>query len=123
MGATPYPIATLINIGQVSGALATVNNVKQKAFRNGTIDDRIPMLIYLVTRTLEYSYETQPLTDTTASVGNYLYALCRRYVTAALAKLGQGGGGIIIDPGSVIQGWGCGFACIEWGTIIYHRPY
>lgn len=100
MGATPYPIATLIDIGQVSGYLALVNNAKQKAFKNGTIDDRIPLLIYCVTRTLEYSYETQPLTNTTASVGNYLYALCRRYVTAALNKMGQGGGGIIVDPGS-----------------------
>ena len=100
MGATPYPIATLIDIGQVSGYLSLVNNAKQKAFKGGTIDDRIPLLIYLVTRTLEYSYETQPLSDTTASVGNYLYALCRRYVTAALGKMGQGGGGIIVDPGS-----------------------
>lgn len=100
MGATPYPIATLIDIGQVSGYLALVDNAKQKAFRNGTIDNRIPLLIYCVTRTLEFAYETQPLTDTTASVGNYLYALCRRYVTAALNKMGQGGGGIIVDPGS-----------------------
>ena len=100
MGATPYPIATLIDIGEVSQSLALVNNVKQKAFKGGTIDDRIPLLIFLVRRTLEYAYETAPLTDDTASIGNYLYALCRRYVSAALAKLGQGGGGIIIDPGS-----------------------
>lgn len=100
MGATPYPIATLIDIGEVSQSLALVNNIKQKAFKGGTIDDRIPLLIFLVRRTLEYAYETAPLADNTASIGNYLYALCRRYVTAALAALGQGAGGIIIDPGS-----------------------
>ena len=44
MPATPYPIATIIDIGEVSQSLALVNNVRQKAFRNGTIDERIPII-------------------------------------------------------------------------------
>lgn len=97
---TPYPVATIIDIGKVSQGLALVDNLKQKSFKNGAIDNRLPLLIFLVRRTVEYGYEVDPLGDTTTSLANYLYALCRRYANLALNKLGQGGGGIIIDPGS-----------------------
>lgn len=97
---TPYPVATIIDIGGVSQALALVDNQKRQGFKNGAIDYRIPLLIFLVRRTVEYAYATDPLGDTTTSLANYLYALCNRYVKAALNELGQGAGGIIVDPGS-----------------------
>ncbi len=96
---TPYPVATLIQVGEISGGLSSIDNLKQRSFKNGSIDNRLPLLIYLVTQSVKYSYEVAPLSDTTTSVANYLWALCRRYANTALAKLGQGSGGIIIDPG------------------------
>lgn len=98
--ATPYPIGTLIQLGKVCSPLAEINVIKKKAFKKGYFNTQQSELIWLVTKSLEYSNDAYPLELSTDTVGNYLYALCQPYIGEAFNKLGQGQGGIIIDPGS-----------------------
>jgi len=98
--ATPYPISTIIQLGKVCSPLSQINVLKNNAFKYGFFNYQQPILIYLVTKTLEYDYSVRPLSLSTDTIANYLYALCEPFIGQAFIALGQGQGGIIIDPGS-----------------------
>ncbi len=94
---TPYPVATIISVAKISQYLASVEVFKNTAFIKGNLDERLPRMLYMERKAVEWQYSHNPIANSLNATANYLWALCGRFQRRALIILGQGGG-IIIDP-------------------------
>lgn len=99
MANTVYPIATIINIAEISQFLASDDVSKTYIFKGGPPPvQRLPRLIYIVRRSVEWLYNIDPTNTTLPLIANYLLWLCGKYINQALTILGLGGSGSIINP-------------------------
>ena len=67
------------------------------ALNGGTLNSSLPRQIYQTRKNVEWMYSQNPTESTLVEVGNYLYALCGRYISKAKTILGSQGG-IPINP-------------------------
>lgn len=78
-----YTIQQLLNIGDLSAVLASVDNGKNIVFKGGVLDPMLPRTIVRVKRALAIRYSANPSDSTLRSVGEYLLQLCGPYALRA----------------------------------------
>lgn len=78
-----------IDIGNAS-SIFTSNELSGGKLHGGTIDKKLPTLIYLVRQGLEWLYELDPTHEDLVPISNYLIAICRHSARAELAIVGGG---------------------------------
>ena len=64
-----------------------INN--DKFLNGGSIDERLPLLLYLVRKDVEYLYDLNPDDSTLAGTTNYLYGLCSKYANQSEYQVPQ----------------------------------
>ena len=79
-----------IYTGNICGILAT-NELNNGKLHGGSLDERLPSLLFLVSEGLEFLYNDDPAGDDIEIVGNYLISICRHYSEAQYLISGGGG--------------------------------
>jgi hypothetical protein len=95
-------IQQYIELAKITGFLATQDIAQQDAFQGGAIDPRLPRLLYIVRKSVEWTRVSQPNTTQLTAMALYMYSLCGRYLQKAYAILGQAGG-IIVNPSTGVS--------------------
>lgn len=80
---TEYTIQQLLNIGDLSSVLASVDNGKNIFFKGAVLDPMLPRTIVRVKRSLALRYSANPSDTTLRKVGEYLLQLCGPYALQA----------------------------------------
>lgn len=93
-----YPVNTIIDIAKICQYLATVDIQSRKFATNQAIDKRLPTLIYLTRKDVEWMYGWNPAEPTLVGTANRLLSLCFPYVNKALQIMNGGGSGTIVNP-------------------------
>jgi hypothetical protein len=78
------PIQQYIALGEISGYLSGSYEANQNALKGGSISAGLSKLLFLVTESVRWAYTQNPNDPTLNATGLYLYALCGRYVNAAV---------------------------------------
>lgn len=78
-----YTIQQLLNIGDLSSVLASVDNGKNIFFKGAVLDPMLPRTIVRVKRSLALRYSANPSDTTLRKVGEYLLQLCGPYALQA----------------------------------------
>lgn len=91
------PISRYITIAKISQYLAQVDVEKNKYFRGRSLDARLPRLLYMERKGIEYIFAKDPTNATLPSTANYLYALCGKYGLQAQNIIGQVEG-FVVNP-------------------------
>lgn len=84
-------VPAYITIAKVSQYLADVDLSNNKAFKGGSLDEKLPMMIYMVRKAVEWAYSQNTNDPTLNATALYLYNLCGRYVPAATLIINGGG--------------------------------
>jgi hypothetical protein len=93
------PIASIISLSKICQYLSSYDVTLDTALNGGTLNSSLPRQIYQTRKNVEWMYSQNPNESTLVEVGNYLYALCGRYISVAKTILGSQGG-VIIPPSS-----------------------
>jgi len=91
------PITTILNLAAISQYLSAYDVTLDTKLNGGSLNSRLPRQIYQTRKNVEWMYAQDPNESTLVEVGNYLYALCGRYISVAKTILGSSGG-VIIPP-------------------------
>ncbi len=87
----PLTTPQQISIGALC-ALYSSNEIASGRTAGGTIDKRLPQLIYAVNQGLKWLYEYDPTNEDLDTIGNYLISICRHQFRAqATLDLNNGG--------------------------------
>lgn len=100
MGATNYPIATIVNIAYCSAVFAFRDIEKYRVYRGGvnkTPDIYLPYKLVMEAGLLEWRNNHYPNDELLPKQGNYVLGLCAQYLNEALRALGNAGG-VVINP-------------------------
>ncbi len=82
------PTADVIEIAKVCEYLALQDIASRKFFVNQVIDKRLPFLLYIERKAVEFLYGYDPTDSTLDATTNYLYALCAPYSAKAQQIIG-----------------------------------
>lgn len=107
--ASEYPIATLIEIGQLSQTLSNIDNENKLLLNSGNLDPRLPISIYQVWKPLSLRYSANPSDPTLRQVGEWLWQLCGPYGNQAYNIIRNIGGGPAVITGPSNQSGVVGF--------------
>jgi hypothetical protein len=91
----PINISLFTEYGDISSFLASNDFSKQNLFQGAAFNSDLPMRLSLVTRLVKSRLATNPTDTSLTDTGNYLYALCGRYIPQAKVILGNGSGLIV----------------------------
>lgn len=91
----PINISLYTEYGDISSFLAINDFSRQNLLQGAAFNSDLPMRLSLVTRMVENRFTTNPNDSSLTDTGNYLYALCGRYIPKAKVILGQGSGLIV----------------------------
>lgn len=94
-----YAISDIITWAKASQCLAAINERKNLAFRQGTIEENLDVKLYVERRSLEYAYAQDPTSDQTFQIAQGVLALCGIYLFKAQTATGSGGGISPVTPG------------------------
>jgi hypothetical protein len=94
-----YTVPEIINIAKVSQYLAA-NDVARGALFGQRLDPRLPLMLYMERRAVEWMQGMDGDYETLRHTANYLYDLCGRYGLAAARIVAAGGGGTVVSPTS-----------------------
>ena len=93
------PISTILNLASISQYLSAYDVTLDTALNGGSLNKSLPREIYQTRKNVEWMYAQDPTNQYLVEVGNYLYALCGRYISQAKTILGSNGG-VVIPPSS-----------------------
>lgn len=91
-------VAEIILYAKVSQQLAVCDINNQKYLKGGAIDERLPLLLYIVRKDVEWLYELNPSDPSLRATANYLYALCGQYALEAQYTQGNNAGTVVPTP-------------------------
>jgi hypothetical protein len=91
-------VVNTIAIAKVSQLLASNFVARQGLFGGGTIDPRLPVILYVERTILEKIYNADHNYSGLQVVADYVYALCGRFAAQASAILGLASGGSVAPP-------------------------
>lgn len=90
-----YSIPNIITYAKLSQFLAA-NDIRVSGYTNGgRIDKRLPMMLYIERKSLEWRYAQNSSDTSLFKVGQYVLALCGKYQFQAQQI--SGGGGTVVD--------------------------
>lgn len=91
-------VVNTIAIAKVSQMLASNFVARGSLFGGGTIDPRLPVMLYVERTILEKIYNADNNYTGLQVVADYVYALCGRFAAQASAILGIASGGSVAPP-------------------------
>ena len=91
------PLSTIINLSKICQYLSSYDVTLDTALNGGSLNNELPRQIYQTRKNVEWMYANNPNDSSLVLVGDYLYALCGRYISVAKTILGSQGG-IPINP-------------------------
>lgn len=97
MGTQILPIPTIVNLAKISQFYAQYDVTLDTALNGGSLNKSLPREIYQTRKNVEWMYAQDPTNSNLVFVGDYLYALCGKYISKAKTILGSQGG-IPITP-------------------------
>lgn len=101
MGQPIVSIPIIIAYAKISQFLAANDVSKTMLFKGGKPPvQRLPGLLYIVRKSVEWLYNIDPNNSTLPDTANYLYALCGKYLNQAKTIIGNTGGTIIVPGGT-----------------------
>lgn len=80
---------TIIQIAIISQYLGNRSIENRKFYNNQAIDKRLPELIYITRKDVQWAYNRNPTDSTLTKTGEYLYALCAPFSQEAITILGN----------------------------------
>lgn len=92
---TPYPIQTLIDATKGASVLAQYDIQKHQAFRGGSIDTQLGVLLNMEADILDWLNTNQPNYSEIENIANYCWWLAEDYGILALGLIGEQRGGVI----------------------------
>lgn len=92
-----FTVPEILDIAAVSEYLAA-NDVAKGSLFSQRLDPRLPKMIYMERKAVEWAYSQTPTYSDIIITGNYLYAICGKYALAARNIINGGGGGTPITP-------------------------
>jgi len=95
-----YSPSLIVQIAKLSSVYADRECATQRLYGGASIDSNLAVILAMEAWILDRHNLYYPSDPTLPTVANYVLALCGRFIPRALAALGQGGAGIIIDPGT-----------------------
>jgi hypothetical protein len=97
MGSQIVPTSSLLALSKICQYLSAYDVTLDTALNGGTLNSSLPRQIYQTRKNVEWIYAQDPNDANLVFVGDYLYALCGRYISVAKTILGSQGG-IPITP-------------------------
>jgi hypothetical protein len=97
------PISTILELAAISQYLADYDANIDMALNGGSLNQNLGREIYQARKNVEWMYANNSDDANLVYVGDYLYALCGKYISKAQVILGYGGGGVIITPSTPIS--------------------
>jgi hypothetical protein len=91
-----YTTSEVINIAKVSQYLAAQFLAKNGLFGGGGIDRRLPRMLYIERKSIEWLYDLDPSDTSLVGTTNYVYALCGRFGLEAARIIASGNGGTVV---------------------------
>jgi hypothetical protein len=91
------PLSSLIPLAKICQYLSSYDVTLDTALNGGSLNNELPRQIYQTRKNVEWMYANNPSDSSLVLVGDYLYALCGRYISVAKTILGSQGG-IPINP-------------------------
>jgi hypothetical protein len=91
------PIPSIISLASICQYLADYDVTLDIALNGGSLNKRLPRQIYQANANLEWMYSQDPNNSNLVLLGDYVYALCGKYISVAKTILGSQGG-IPINP-------------------------
>lgn len=91
------PIPSIISLSKICQYLSAYDVTLDTALNGGSLNNGLPRQIYQTRKNVEWMYSQDPTNSSLVFVGDYLYALCGRYISVAKTILGSQGG-IPINP-------------------------
>lgn len=95
-----YTIPEIIIWSKISQPLARIGEAKRKSFGDNSADTELDMKLYDTRADVQYAYDQSADADIQFIMGNYLLALCGRYLFQAQATTVGGGTITPIVPGT-----------------------
>lgn len=80
---------TIIQIATISQYLANRSIAARNFYNNQAIDKRVPELIYITRKDVEWAYNRNPSDSTLIKSGEYLFSLCTPFSQEAITTLGN----------------------------------
>jgi hypothetical protein len=108
-------IAEKIQYAKISQYLAQKDIAIQDIFNGGSLDIRLPRLLYIVRSSVQWLYNLNPADTTLAGSSTYLYGLCGKYNIQAQTIAGNATPGIIINP---TTGQPVNFETVPFQTVV-----
>lgn len=96
-----YTIPEIILWGQISQPLARIGESKRKALGDNAADVDLDIKLYNTIIDVSYAYNQNADSAIQFTMGNYLLALCGRYLFTAQATIAGGGSITPITPGGI----------------------
>lgn len=97
MGSQIIPTSSLLALSKICQYLSSYDVTLDTALNGGTLNSSLPRQIYQTRKNVEWMYSQDPTDSNLVFVGDYLYALCGKYISKAKTILGSQGG-IPISP-------------------------
>ena len=91
------PISSIISLSKICQYLSSYDVTLDTALNNGSLNKTLPREIYETRKNVEWIYSQDPTNSSLVFVGDYLYALCGKYIPQAKTILGSQGG-IPVNP-------------------------
>jgi hypothetical protein len=89
---SPYNIPTTIQIAEGTQVQYQIDAFNKEAFHGGSIENYLPVLIYMERKTLQWLNTNDPTYASIDAISGYVYALCSDYSAEVLNAIGQGSG-------------------------------
>ena len=97
------PTSTIIELAKICEYLSSYDILLDSGLYGGSLNKKLSQEIYETRKSLEWMYSQDTNDTNIVLVGDYLYALCGKYIAPAQIILGYGsGGGTIITPSTPI---------------------
>lgn len=97
------PISEIIALSKICQYISSYDANIDTALNGDSLNSNLGREIYQTRRNVEWMYQNNSSDTNLVLVGDYLYALCGKYISSAEVILGYGGGGVIITPSNPIS--------------------
>jgi hypothetical protein len=97
MGNQILPIPSIVSLAKIVQYISSYDVTLDTALNGGSLNSTLPREIYQTRKNVEWMYSQNPSDSNLVFVGDYLYALCGKYISKAKTILGSQGG-IPINP-------------------------
>lgn len=112
----------IINIAKICQVLAITDRGFQNAVKGGILDERLPTMLYIERRVVEWVYNTNPGDPTLQGIANYLYSLCYPYAAKAQQIINNLAQSPPIITGPANQSGNVGFTAVFSVSVVSSLP-